>query len=213
MISFVIFLALIAAFILFAVGIYNTTKIGVDVETKHAIELLEKLEFKVKNKGKDILEIEIPSFRATKDVDIAEDITEEIARMYGYENIEPKLPELPTKLPIENTERKLKHFSRQILSHGLGFDEIYNYSFYSVKDIKKCLMPEELHIQVANYLSEDQTHMRVSLVPNMLKNIEENLKQFSEFNIYEIGRTFEDLQEYFPIEEKKICGIVEAKEE
>lgn len=184
------------------------SKIGVDVPTDKAVKILESLEFKILTNKNDQLEIEIPSFRATKDIEMEDDITEEIARMYGYENIEPKLPQLPTKLPKENTERKLKHFARQILSYGLGFDEIYNYSFYSLKDIQKCLIPEELHIKVANYLSEDQTHMRVSLIPNMLKNVVLNLKNSPSFSFYEIGRTYENLTDYFPVEEKKICGMV-----
>lgn len=184
------------------------TIIGADISVEQAEEILSKLEFKILKKDGEKLTIEIPSFRATKDVEIEEDITEEIARMFGYENVVPQLPASPIRLPEENTERKLKHRAREILSKGLGMNEVYNYSFYSLKDIQKCLLPEELHIKVENYLSEDQTHMRVSLVPGMLKNIAFNLKNYTDFAIYEIGRTYEDLQEYFPIEEKKICGMM-----
>lgn len=184
------------------------TKIGADVPSPQAVKLLESLEFKLKEKSKDKYEVTVPTFRATKDIDIEEDLIEEIARLYGYENIKPILPALPTSLPEENTERKLKHRAREILSLGLGYHEVYNYSFYSKKDIQKCLLPEELHVKVDNYLSEDQTHMRISLLPNILKNVAENLKYRPEFNIYEVGRTYEDLQEYFPIEEKKICGVI-----
>ncbi|HLG26089.1 MAG TPA: phenylalanine--tRNA ligase subunit beta [Candidatus Gracilibacteria bacterium] len=184
------------------------SKIGAEIPASKAIEFLNALEFKASEKTKGTLEVEIPSFRATKDISIEDDLTEEIARMYGYENIAPRLPELPIKLPLENSERKLKHFARQILSYGLGMNEVYNYSFYSQKDINKCLLPAELHIQVNNYLSEDQTHLRVSLMPNLLKNVAHNLKYSPEFRLYEVGRTYEDLQEYFPLEQKKICGVV-----
>jgi len=184
------------------------SKIGVTIPTEEVLKNLNSLEFKTTLSGKDKIKVEIPSFRATKDISIEDDIVEEIARMHGYENIEAKLPKLPIKLPIENNERKLKHFARHALSLGLGFNEVYNYSFYSINDIKKCLLPEEPHIKVQNYLSEDQTHMRISLMPNILKNIGLNLKSFDQFKLYEIGRTYEDLQEYFPIEEKKICAVI-----
>lgn len=184
------------------------SQIGTNVPTEQAEDILQKLEFQILKKEGDKLTIQIPTFRATKDVEIEEDITEEIARMFGYENVQPQLPKTPINLPKEHTERKLKHRARDILSKGLGMNEVYNYSFYSLKDIQKCLLPEELHIKIENYLSENQTHMRVSLVPNMLHNIALNLKNYSEFNIYEIGRTYEDLQEYFPKEEKKICGMI-----
>lgn len=187
-------------------------KIGKNIASEEAIRILESLEFKIVKTtgGKSIkkLEIEIPSFRATKDVSMEDDIVEEIARIHGYENITPLLPDLPARLPEENIERVLKHRARQILSYGLGYTEVYNYSFYSKKEIEKTLLLEEIHEKVENYLSEEQTHMRVSLVPNMLKNVAENLKSFPKFKIYEIGRTYHNLQEYFPIEEKNICGMV-----
>lgn len=189
-------------------------KIGKEIPTKEAIKILTALEFKINplnkasEKDKDLLEVEIPSFRSTKDVEMEDDIVEEIARMHGYENIETVLPDLPTHLPEENIERILKHRARQLLAYGMGFTEVYNYSFYSLNDIKKALLPEEIHEKVDNYLSEEQTHMRVSLVPNMLKNVAENLKSFNRFKIFEVGRTYEDLQEYFPIEQKKLCGMI-----
>lgn len=184
------------------------SKIGAAVANEQAEEILEKLEFKILKKDGEKRTVEIPSFRATKDIEIEEDLTEEIGRMFGYENVQPVLPSSAIRLPEENTERKLKHRAREILSKGLGMNEVYNYSFYSLKDIQKALIPEELHIKVENYLSENQTHMRVSMVPGMLHNVELNLKNYPEFNIYEIGRTYVDLQEYFPIEEKKICGMI-----
>lgn len=184
------------------------SKIGVTIPVKKVLEILHKLEFKAAETGENKLKVEVPTFRATKDVSIEDDLVEEVARMYGYENIQPHLPELPIKLPLPNHERTKKHFARQVLAYGMGFDEVYNYSFYGKTDIQKCLLPEELHILVHNYLSEDQTHLRISLMPNMLKNVAANLKHEESFKIFEIGRTYEDLQEYFPKEEKKICGVL-----
>lgn len=190
------------------------SKIGKEIPEKQVLDILNSLEFKAEKGGAKGINVEIPSFRATKDISIEDDLVEEIARLYGYENIGEELPHLPINLPEENTERKRKHEARNILSYGLGFNEVYNYSFYSQKEIQKCMLPEELHIKVENYLSEDQTHMRVSIVPNMLKNVALNIKNYEKFKIYEVGRTYEDLQEYFPIEEKKITAfIVEPKKD
>lgn len=187
-------------------------KIGTPISETEMISHLKALQFDVTKAKKGFLEVMVPTFRATKDISIPDDLVEEIARMHGYDKIEAKLPELPTKLPRENIERKLKHEARDILSLGLGFDEVYNYSFYSVKDIQKALLPLEPHIKVLNRLSEDQTHLRISLLPNLLKNIGQNLKFYDHLKLYEIGRTYIDLQEYFPIEEKKIiAAVVESK--
>ena len=184
------------------------SKIGKKISETEIIKILNKLEFTATKQKDGKIKVLIPSFRATKDVSMEDDLVEEIARMHGYENIPNTLPSLPTLLPKENIERTLKHHARQILSYGLGFNEVYNYSFYNLNDIKKALLPEELHLKIENYLSEDQTHMRVSLLPGILKNVAHNLKFRSEFKLYEIGRTYQDLGEYFPLEEKKICALI-----
>ena len=186
------------------------SKIGVDISSKDMKKMLEKLNFKTTEQGK-ILKVTLPSFRATKDIDIEDDLIEEIARMYGYENIPATLPKLPTRLPEENTERFKKHRARELLSYGLGFNEAYNYSFYGQKEIANCLMTEEGHIKLLNYLSEDQTHLRTTLVPNLLKNLAENVKHFSSSKIYEIGRTYKEIGKYMPLEEKRITGAILVK--
>ncbi len=189
----------------------TASKIGVDISQKEIQEILEKLEFKTTVKDKKTLEVEVPSFRSTKDVTIEDDLIEEVARIYGYDNIPPSLPSLPTRLPEENTERFKKHRTRELFSLGLGFNEVYNYSFYGKNDLDNCLMSEDGHLNLLNYLSEDQTHMRVSLVPNLLKNLQLNIKYFPEIHIYEIGRTYKEFGEYFPLEEKKIGGAILKK--
>jgi phenylalanyl-tRNA synthetase beta chain len=189
------------------------SKIGADISTQEMKKILESLEFKVTEKGRKTktFVVQIPSFRATKDVLSEDDLIEEIARIYGYENIAPSLPHLPAKLPLENTERTKKHRARELFSYGLGFDEVYNYSFYGLTDVKKSLLTESHHLKLQNSLSEEQTHMRTSLVPNLLKNLQENVKYFNEVRLYEIGHTYLEIGEYFPLEEKKICGIILTK--
>ncbi len=187
------------------------SKIGVEIEKAEVKKILEKLEFKIEEKGENSFEVTVPTFRASKDVSIEDDLIEEIARMYGYDNIAPELPTLPTKLPLDNNERFKKHRARELFSYALGFEEVYNYSFYGQTEIDNCLMSEAGHLKVLNYLSEDQTHMRTSMVPNMLKSVQFNTKYFDNFKLYEIGRTYKEIGQFMPLEEKKICGIIVAK--
>jgi len=187
------------------------SKIGVEIPKKDIKSVLEKLEFEITEKPKDILEVTVPSFRSSKDVTIEDDLIEEVARIYGYDNIPAILPQLPTKLPIENTERFRKHRARELFSFGLGFDEVYNYSFYGKTDLKKCQIPDTNHLKLLNYLSEDQTHLRISLIPNLLKNIQLNIKYFDQVKIYEIGRTYKEIGQFMPLEEKKLGGAILTK--
>ncbi|MFA6917929.1 MAG: phenylalanine--tRNA ligase subunit beta [Candidatus Gracilibacteria bacterium] len=196
------------------------SKIGVEIPKKEIKSILSSLGFKTKDKpvrhsraggNLDLLEIEIPSFRPIKDVKNEDDIIEEIARIYGYDNIPTSLPTLPTKLPMENTERFKKHRTRELFSYALGFDEVYNYSFYGLKELKNCGMTEAGHLKLLNYLSEDQTHLRVSLIPNLLKNLQLNAKYFDSAKLYEIGRTYKEIGQFMPLEEKKLGGAILIK--
>ncbi|MBI5413299.1 phenylalanine--tRNA ligase subunit beta [Candidatus Peregrinibacteria bacterium] len=185
-----------------------TGKIGAEISEKEIAEHLKSLGFGVTKAGKGKLEVSIPSWRATKDVNIEDDLVEEVARMYGYEKIAPTLPLLPIKLPLANRERQLKNMARSILSNSLGFDEVSFYSFYGMPEIKKCMLPANAHVTIQNPLTDDQTHMRISLLPNILKAVEKNLNVRDNFKIYEIGRTYIKGPEFFPREEKFICGVV-----
>lgn len=188
-----------------------SSKIGVELSKKEITDFLKKLEFKIKPINKDTLEVEVPTFRATKDIKDQDDLIEEIARLYGYENIPTTFPVLPIKRPQENRERKVKHEIRTLLSLGLGFDEVLNYSFYSNRELKNCLMTEESHLIIENSISEDYSHLRTTLIPHLLKNAQLNQKNFDSFKIYEIGRTYKNIGEHFPLEEKKISGLIYEK--
>ncbi|MFC1810911.1 phenylalanine--tRNA ligase subunit beta [Patescibacteria group bacterium] len=184
-----------------------SSKIGVKISAKQCEDILESLEFEVKGAGK-VLDVTVPTWRATKDVDIADDLVEEIVRMYGYENVAEQMPDLPIKVPMLNIERSLKHKARKLLAYSYGMTEVYNYSFYGRDELNKCLMDESKHILLDNYLSADQTHLRTVLFPNLIKNVRDNLRYFDSFRLFEVGRTYIDEGKYFPLEEKWIGGMI-----
>ncbi len=188
----------------------TAAKIGISLSLAEIKKILERLSFEVKVvSGKPkMLECTVPSFRATKDINNEDDILEEVARMHGYEKVTPTLPSLPITLPLENQQRKLEHRSREILSLKLGLTEVYNYSFYGKEELEKCDLAEDIHLKLQNFLSSEQTHLRTTLVPNLLKNIADNLRFKKELAIYEIGRTYNEEREFFPREEIFVTGAI-----
>ncbi len=188
------------------------SKIGVQIPTKEITRILKSLEFGVTANGKN-LKITVPSHRATRDVSIEEDIVEEVARIYGYDKIPAIRPHLPMQLPLENEERFLKHLTRSAFALGLAFIEVINYSFYSKDRFERCGMTEEGHLKILNYLSEDQTHMRMSLVPNLLNTVALNYRNFPTMKIFELGRTYKDSDAYMPLEEKRLAAAATAEGE
>jgi phenylalanyl-tRNA synthetase beta chain len=136
-----------------------------------------------------------------------EDLIEEIGRIWGYEKIEPK-PLFESVLPAKANEiLSLERKIQEKLAY-LGFDEMYNYSFYSQVDAKNCGLDGVKHYELANAMSPEQDLVRVSLIPNILKNVRENLKHFDALNIFEIGRA------YFPnndaVEEKRMLVMAQV---
>jgi phenylalanyl-tRNA synthetase beta chain len=185
-------------------------KIGVRIPAPEMADYLARLHFNIQGKVDETsqqITLTVPSFRATKDVDIEDDIVEEVARMYGYENIPAVAPVLPTKAPSFNKERRHKHDAREIFAHALGYTETYNYSFYGPAEITTYGLDEKSHLKLLNTLSEEQSHLRKILIPNLIKALGEATKYEANPALFEIGRTYEEDGEFMPKEEKRIAAV------
>lgn len=185
-------------------------KIGVDIPATEMANYLTNLGFELQGKISDSVQnflVKVPSFRATKDVNIEDDIIEEIARMYGYENIPAIIPDLPAKVPQPNHERFSKHLARDLMAHALHHYETYNYSFYSKETISMYGLNEDKHYKLKNYLSEDQSHLRTTMVPNLVRTLREAIKYENDAKLFEIGRVYENIGKFMPKETKRIASV------
>jgi len=182
---------------------YLEKLLGIKISLKQIRKILESLDFKIKSLKIKTALIEVPTFRL--DVSIPEDLIEEIGRIYGYQNIPSILPYTSLKIPEKNLDLFWEDFSKNILKE-LGFSEVYNYSFISERD--KEIFGQKKIIELANPISQDYKYLRTSLIPNLLKNIQKNQKQFKEIRIFELGRIF-----LFPQTEKRmLTGLIFGKE-
>lgn len=165
------------------------TRIGAPVSSDFISKTLKALGFELAIKGKTELVITVPSYRATKDISGEADIIEEIARLYGYEKIEPALPHvaltLPPKQPWLELERKIKLF----LAQACHLNEVYHYSFYGPKELEKFEFNHD-HVVLKNSLSEEHTHLRTHLLPGMLDGLVRNSTLFDHIGIFEVGKTY-----------------------
>jgi phenylalanyl-tRNA synthetase beta chain len=155
-------------------------KLGCEVAPAEVRRILEALEFKVDGN----FNVTVPSWRATKDVSIKEDLVEEIGRMIGYDNIVPVAPLSPARVPPTNPERAFHHKVREMAA-AQGFTEVYNYSFIS-EEAAHAFGFTNL-VKVTNPIASDQNYLRPSLLPGILKNISDNARHFDEFRFFEIG--------------------------
>jgi phenylalanyl-tRNA synthetase beta chain len=177
---------------------YAERLLGTKIARKEIEGILKSLGFRSKSTDSALL-VEVPTFR--RDISIQEDIIEEIARIYGYEKIEPNLP-LSVLIPPEKNESIFWVNKTRDILKGVGFSEVYNYSFNSQKQSE--IFGFSNLIEVENPVSADQRYLRNSLIPNLLKNIESNFKNFDAIKIFEIGKIFGVGNK----EKNMLCGVI-----
>lgn len=176
--------------------------LGLEITKKEVIQILKRLELEILESKQNNLLVEIPTFR--RDLHIPEDLIEEIGRIYGFGKIPAKVPSILAVLPEKNIEVFWEEKCKNILKEA-GFSEIYGYSFVSDKDIKNYHFNQKNLIEVKNPISIEQKYLRPSLIPGLLRNSKENLKNFSNIKIFELGKIYRDLK---IAEKRSISGVL-----
>ncbi len=164
-------------------------RIGAELSREFITTTLKNLGFQIKE-IKEGLKVKVPFWRATKDVNIKEDIIEEITRIYGYDNIEATMPEVAMSLTPANKTRRLERRIKDILTLNAGADEVFNYSFVSKEFLTKLGQSVSKAVELANPWTEDTCLLRQSLLPNLMRAAVENAKHFEKYNIFEVGKVF-----------------------
>jgi phenylalanyl-tRNA synthetase beta chain len=186
-------------------------KLGRAIEPAEVRRILERLEFGVAESKPGVFSVSVPSWRATKDVSMADDLVEEVGRMVGYDSIAPVAPLVAAAVPPANPERKFQHEVRDVLV-GLGFTEVYNYSFVSEDAVRAFGFSPGAHVRVTNPIASDQALMRTSLLPGLWRNILENSKHRDVFRVFEIGLEIHSRPQGLPEEVPHLAAAVFARQ-
>lgn len=194
--------------------------IGEDIGENKIIGILNRLGFSVEvvNEEKKLLKINIPTWRATKDISLKEDIIEEISRVYGYDNLKSSMPKVDMRVPEVNENRKLERKLKNILSENNAV-EVSNYSFVGEEQLKKLGIDFSNHIRLANPIANYHSMLRQSLSPNLLNSVMVNQARQDSFTLFEIGSIYINIlsgqnknntnEDKLPFQEKRL-GIAVA---
>jgi phenylalanyl-tRNA synthetase beta chain len=187
---------------------------GVAVERDEIVRILESLEFKVRGVEGDEarLLVTVPDHRL--DVEFPADLTEEIARVYGYDKIPTTLmsDELPPQrqnLALEGEERV-----RDILA-GCGLTEVITYSLTSLESVGKLGLDEaefreKNYIRLANPLTSEREYMRRTLMNHLLETLRDNLRFTDRVAIFEVAIVYLPKQgSAEPMDFYNLKGVVE----
>lgn len=185
--------------------IYIENKLWVWIERKEIERILKSLWFEFSLKW-DLYTIKVPSWRATKDISIKEDIVEEIGRINWYEKIE----DTPIKWDFTIwTKNKTIELKDKIINYfgSNSFFEVYNYSFSNeVLDEKIWISNHSNSISIINAYSNEFTILRRNILANLLQNVSDNVKISSQFAFFELGKTHQKVWDKF--EEKLNLGAI-----
>jgi phenylalanyl-tRNA synthetase beta chain len=164
-------------------------KLGVRLDDDKVAGILRSLQFgvAVTPTGFDVT---VPSFRATKDVAIEDDLVEEVGRMFRYDNI----PERPLQgvlaPPPRNEELYLVRRLLEVACLELGCSEVYNYTFVPDAVLAAANASSHAYVQVQNPVAPDVTRVRRHVLPSLLASAAPNLRQHAEIKLCEHGKGY-----------------------
>lgn len=185
--------------------------LGTNISQESIVEIFESLDFRVKEVG-DILNVTVPSYRATKDVEIEADLIEEIGRIVGYDNIKPVAPQFAVS-PVKFSEKiKLHRKIRDFMVYSGKAFEIMTYSMVGKKLLKKASWESDTDLKILNPMSNDAEIMRPSLLPGLLESVAKNQKNFGDFRCFELGRCYRPDKKDFAKEESVLAVVHYSKD-
>lgn len=180
--------------------------LGVQVADTQVTELLNRLGFSVEMTDAG-WQVEVPTYRF--DIAIEEDLIEEVARVYGYNNIPSVAPTAQLKM-TRNEETELSIRTLQQSLQALGYQEAITYSFVDPKH-QAALFPEQATLTLPHPISVEMSSMRLSLWPGLLSAVGYNQKrQRASVRLFETGLRFtpDDTAENGVRQEPVISGVI-----
>ena len=165
--------------------------IGGEIDQDLMVKLLEKYDFKCSVQDSDIIKVKIPSYRL--DVKLEVDLIEEIARIYGYDNIKPVMPTIKTSYN-KNEIWDNMNIIREVFV-GLGFNETINYSFipnntmkiFGIEDGDRLYSDLALQNPIAGAYALMRPMMTYSLLSSLAYNYSINNNNLA---LFELGRVY-----------------------
>lgn len=193
--------------------------LGVEVSLEDVQDILTRLGFVVEGDASELV-VTIPSWRATKDVEIVEDIIEEVARIYGYDKIASTLPTFSVAPPVQDPIRNMMRAARHALADQAGANEVYQYAFVKPQTLETLGFTLEDHVKLANPLASDRPYLQRSLVPNLLEVVVLNQRCAEEVRVFETSRVFHGDQtglemgegsSLLPVQPNMVAGVYSRK--
>lgn len=186
-------------------------RLGTAVERDRVQTILHGLGFATRAQGAE-LDVDVPTWRATKDVTLEADLVEEIGRMIRYDNIPEQAPSMPVLPPHRDEARELKRVLGDAMAGPLGFFEALNYSFLADEMIGVLGEDPGSYLEVLNPIAAGLVRMRREAIPSLLGSLVDNLRREERVALFEFAKGYlpEHLDERAQPTERHWLGAVLA---
>ncbi|MEQ7790694.1 phenylalanine--tRNA ligase subunit beta [Staphylococcus nepalensis] len=181
--------------------------IGFNLSAEEIEAVFVRLGFETTREGNS-LTVMVPSRR--KDITIKEDLIEEIARIYGYDEIPSTLPVFKQVTPGTLTDRQAKTRVVKATLEGAGLNQAINYSLVDKTRATDFALQDRLTISLLMPMSEAHSTLRQSLIPHLIDDVSYNVARSNHHvALYELGRVFFGNEEnQLPDEVEYLSGIL-----
>lgn len=188
---------------------FINARLGMKISLEEMLAILERLKFDVEA-ANGLLIIDVPTRR--QDIKIEEDIVEEIARLYGYDEIPLTLPEGKTHIGGLTPYQEKRRVVRNVME-GAGLYQAVTYSLTSEELSQKYALKTEETTKLLMPMSEERSTLRQSLLPHLVEAASYNVaRKAKSVALYEIGSVFlGKTEEELPFEEEHVALIITGK--
>lgn len=182
--------------------------LGTDISKGEMLNILERLSIPIEDK-KEFFIVYPPAFR--RDIKRDSDVAEEVARIYGYNNVPTTVPRSP--LSSGGLDKKRTNISRiKEAMRKSGFTEVVNFSFMKSTDLDALAIPENDQrrktMAISNPLTQEECLLRTTLAPALTASLKYNLDRgMKDVGLFEISRVFEDRGDPLPLENLRLGGV------
>ena len=152
---------------------------------------LEQLGFDVEIDG-DNMHVTAPTWRSTGDISIKDDVMEEVARMYGYDNFEATEFTTTFTSDINQKDKSLVRNIKEYLAFRCGMQEVYTYPWMNDVFVNAVLKNTDGILRLSTPPAPDMSYIRSSLLPNLCEAVAKNERYFTDFSIFEEAQVFFD---------------------
>ena len=175
--------------------------LGLKIEKEDILDVFRKLGFTYEVE-EETIHVSVPKRRI--DISISEDLIEEVGRIYGVDNIQGKLPELPLKQGSYN--KKIRNIRNKMID--LGLNETLSYILVNDKEATKYTTDDIETVKLLDPMTEERNTLRYSMIPSLVKIYEYNkARNQKDVSIFEIGKGFYKRNEEYG-ENTKLCALM-----